>query len=216
MNLRLIGAFPAFALAACAAVSDADTAHAPTAAPPAALLALAPPADQGALAAADQHVLVARHARKTEGCNALDCTLTDEGRAEVDRLAALLDGAAIDAAYASAACRTAATAMAAGVPVTVYRAVDQLDGGCDALELTPGDFTRALAIGRVNAGAAGWTLVADHSNFICGWAQSLAGITPSICSLAGVDESRYGDLIWLSRTRGGPWRVTVIEHAFAD
>jgi len=215
-RLLALTAVATLGLTACATTDAGSAPTVPAAGAPPALLALAPEADRTALAAAEQHVVIVRHAHKTDGCNALDCTLTDEGEAEVMRLTALLSGVMVDTVYASAACRTATTAGAAGVPVTVYRAVDRMDGGCDALELSPGEFTRALAIGQVNTGADAWTLVADHSNFICAWAQSLAGQTPAPCGLEGVDDTSYGDVFWLSRSGGAPWRMIVLENAFAD
>jgi len=201
-------------VSACATTEPASTA--PAVATPPALLNLAPEADRAALIGADQHVVIVRHAHKTDGCNALDCPLTDEGEAEVARLSALLSGVTINTVYASAACRTATTAGAVGVPVTVYRAANRLDGGCDALELSPGEFTRTLAIGQVNTGADAWTLVADHSNHICSWAQSLAGQIPGPCGVEGVEDTSYGDIFWLSRSAGEAWRMTVLIDAFAE
>ena len=80
-----------------------------------ALLALADPALQPALEAADQHVLVVRHARKTSpDCNGMSCPLSAQGEAMVVRLTELIGAPPVDRAYASAACRTRLTAAAGG------------------------------------------------------------------------------------------------------
>lgn len=200
-------------LAACA--SDGDGAPPNDAVDPA-LRALAPAERLEAIDAAQRHVLVVRHARRDPACHDLSCPLTDEGEAEVERLAELLAGVEFDAVLASAACRTALTAQgASGMAPEVYRAGDDYAEGCEVAGLSPGEFTRSEAIAQVATSDATWTLIGDHSNRVCGWMEGLGAGSPAPCSNSNVPETDYGDIFWGFQSPDGEWSHVVLIDAFA-
>lgn len=183
---------------------------------PQALLALAPDDVRGALETAYRHVIVVRHAQRDPECGDISCPLTPEGEAAVARLGLLLEGPRFDAAYASAACRTAATAHAAGVRPVVYRVVDELTEGCAALDLEPGDYTRTQAQTDVTASPVPWTLIADHSNFVCEWPAALGADLLDVCLSGTIEETNYGDIFWLYQpAEGAGWGIVHLVDAFA-
>ncbi len=197
--------------AACASGALDDTRLAP-----AGLYALAAPDDLAALAGARRHVLVVRHAKKTPGCNAADCPLTAEGRAEAQRLATLLDGVDV-AARASAACRTSATAQTgAGAAPVVHQMADGRADGCAALGLEPGSRTRVQAIAAVTSSPARWTLVAEHSDTLCLWVAAFAGDAGGKCAGGALATEDYGDIFWLHQDSAGAWSLTTLEDAFGE
>ncbi|WP_295696435.1 histidine phosphatase family protein [uncultured Maricaulis sp.] len=182
-----------------------------------ALLALAPDAVRAEIAAADQHVLVVRHALKiSPDCNAMDCPLSADGERMVERLAGLVGDTPFERAYSSAACRTRLTAAAGGAPVVVHQAGDGYAVGCSEGETV----TRARgdAFAEVEAGDAVWTLVGEHSNTSCLWMATFAGTDAA--QAAGCDgegrlpEDAYGDIFWLYRT-GEDWSLAVLPDAFS-
>ncbi|WP_297732197.1 histidine phosphatase family protein [uncultured Maricaulis sp.] len=181
------------------------------------LLALVPDADRAEIAAADQHVLVVRHALKiSPDCNGMDCPLSADGERMVERLAELVGSTPFDRAYSSAACRTRLTAAASGTAVIAHQAVDGYAVGCTESETVTR--VRADAYAEVDAGDAVWTLVGEHSNTSCLWMSAYAGADAAQnagCDSEGrLPEDAYGDIYWLYRT-GEDWSLTVLPGAFS-
>lgn len=180
-----------------------------------ALLALAPEDRRAALAAADRHILVVRHARKiSSDCNGMDCPLSPLGEAMVVRLGEILGPDPVDRAYASAACRTRLTAAAGQADVVTYQALDGYSQSCQPDEIV--ESRRASAFTEAREGALRWTLAAEHSNTSCMWIEAFAG--PAAAGEAGCSEGRlpdtaYGDIYWLYRT-GESWELVVLPGAF--
>ncbi|OLF75392.1 hypothetical protein AWH62_06110 [Maricaulis sp. W15] len=181
------------------------------------LLALAPEAVRADLIAADRHVLVVRHAMKiAPDCNGMECPLSPDGEAMVDRLAGLIGATPMDRAYASAACRTRLTAAAGGIPVVAHQAVDGYAVDCAEGETVSRQ--RSDAYADVDAAMTGWTLVGEHSNTSCLWMAAYAGAEAA--QAAGCDgegrlpEDAYGDVFWLYG-RGDEWSLTVLPGAFS-
>ena len=170
---------------------------------------------QEEVAAADRHILVVRHARKeSEDCNAIECPLGEPGQAMVAALGELIGDEPVDAAYASAACRTAATAEAGGAWVMMHRAGDTYPLACGGGTV---DRTRAEAINDARESLNRWTLVAEHSNTVCLWVASFAGRDAALeagCSEEGsVGSEAYGDIYWLYRVNG-QWRAVTLPGVF--
>ena len=164
---------------------------------------------------ADRHILVVRHARKeSEDCNAIECPLGEPGQAMVATLAELIGDEPVDAAYASAACRTAATAEAGGAWVMMHRAGDNYPLACGGGTV---DRTRAEAINDARESLNRWTLVAEHSNTVCLWVASFAGRDAALeagCSEEGsVGSEAYGDIYWLYRVNG-QWHAVTLPGVF--
>ena len=181
-----------------------------------ALLDLADPDVQAALEAADQHVLVVRHARKiSPDCNGMSCPLSPQGEAMVAQLAALIGPDPVDRAYASAACRTRLTAAAGGQDVVAHQAVDGYAQDCT--EDATVSRLRAEAFAETREDPVRWTLAGEHSNTSCLWMVEFAGAEAAGeagCNAEGrLDESAYGDVFWLYRT-GTDWHLTVLPGAF--
>lgn len=181
-----------------------------------ALLALADPALQPALEAADQHVLVVRHARKiSPDCNGMSCPLSAQGEAMVVRLTELIGAPPVDRAYASAACRTRLTAAAGGREVVAHQAVDGYAVDCTEGEMI--ERPRSDAFRETRQEPVRWTLTGEHSNTSCLWMVEFAG--PEAAGEAGCNaegrlaETAYGDVFWLYRT-GEDWHLTVLPGAF--
>lgn len=181
-----------------------------------ALAALVPDQERAAIAAADRHILVVRHALKTApDCNALDCPLSERGEAMVERLAGLIGEPPVDAAYASAACRTQHTARAGGRPVVAHQARDGLPVGCEEEEIV--ERMRSEAFIEAMDGTGRWTLVAEHSNTVCAWIVAFSGgegAEASGCQEGRVSDGAYGDIYWLYRD-GEIWRLVHLPGAFA-
>lgn len=164
---------------------------------------------------ADRHILVVRHARKeAEDCNAIECPLGEPGLAMVETLGALIGDEPVDAAYASAACRTSATAEAGDAWVMMHRAADTYPLACGGGTV---DRTRAEAINDARESLHRWTLVAEHSNTVCLWIANFAGVdgaTAAGCNDEGsVGSEAYGDIYWLYRL-DGQWRVVTLPGVF--
>nr|WP_275297405.1 histidine phosphatase family protein [Maricaulis parjimensis] len=181
-----------------------------------ALLDLAEPSVQAALEAADQHVLVVRHARKiSPDCNGMSCPLSPQGEAMVARLAELVGPAPVDRAYASAACRTRLTAAAGGREVLAHQAVDGYAVDCSEGETITRQ--RAEAFAETRHDPVRWTLAGEHSNTSCLWMLEFAGDSAAAeagCNAEGrLAETAYGDVFWLYRT-GEDWHLTVLPGAF--
>ena len=180
------------------------------------LLARMDPEVRSELRQAGRHILVVRHARKVSpDCNALDCPLSAEGEAMVGQLSGLLGDLPVEAAYASAACRTQRTAEAGGAPVTPHQASDGLAEGCDADESVTRLRLEAFAEGM--ASGARWTLVAEHSNTVCAWIVAFAGdggVDASGCEDGRLSEDAYGDIYWLYQTEPTAWGLAVLPGAF--
>ncbi|MEN0653457.1 MULTISPECIES: hypothetical protein [Hyphobacterium] len=179
------------------------------------LLAQAPEDRVSDLLSADRHILVVRHARKqSEDCNAIECPLGEPGQAMVAVLSTLIGDRPVDAAYASAACRTAATAEAGGAWVMMHRAGDDYPLACGGGTV---DRTRAEAINDARESLNRWTLAAEHSNTVCLWVTSFAGevaASEAGCSAEGsVGSEAYGDIYWLYRV-GGQWHAVTLPGVF--
>lgn len=179
------------------------------------LLAQADPDTTAALASADRHILVVRHARKiSEDCNALDCPLSPRGEAMVDALSGVLGEEPVGSAFASAACRTSLTAAAGGITPVGHQALDGYTTGC-----TPGETverTRAAAFEEARTSDVRWTLVGEHSNTVCMWMAEFAGAEAAGeagCSDGRVPSSAYGNVYWLYRAEG-TWHLTTLPGAF--
>ncbi len=180
------------------------------------LLALAPAEDQPALQAADQHILVVRHAYKVSpDCNGMDCPLSPQGEAMVVRLGEILGDRPVDRAYASAACRTRLTAAAGQAGVVAHQAVDGYAADC-----TPGETItrpRSDAFSETRTDPVRWTLAGEHSNTTCLWLAEFAGVEASEtvgCSDGRLPETAYGDIFWLHAVEGDDWQLTVLPGAF--
>lgn len=194
-------AIAAFALTACGGGFERE-----------ALLEAAPEAVRADLAAADRHILVVRHARKiSEDCNGLDCTLSAQGAAMVERLSELLGPRLVDTAMASSACRTVYTARAGGTEIVQHQPAPGLDQACGEDEAVTR--SRAVAMLAAQEGDARWTLVAEHSNTVCLWVEAFAGTQGTPCADGDLPSGAYGDIFWLYRT-GEDWNVTVLPGAF--
>lgn len=178
------------------------------------LLAAAPETARSALEQADRHILVVRHARKAdESCNAIDCPLGEPGEAMVAELAALIGEPPVDAALASAACRTVATAEAGGVWVTMHRAADTYALACGGGTV---DQTRTAAMTEARESLARWTLVGEHSNTACLWVAAFAGdqaADSAGCVDGALEHDAYGDVFWLHRV-AGDWQVALLPRVF--
>lgn len=181
------------------------------------LLAQVPEGQRTLVRAADRHILVVRHARKSSpDCNAMDCQLSPRGVAMVARLHTLLGPVPFDAAYASAACRTRNTARAAGRAVLSHRAANRLSEGCEVGERI--DRLRKDAFADARNNDERWTLVAEHSNTVCQWlAEFVLGDAPARekagCQGGHLPSSAYGGIYWLYRTNG-VWHLTYLDRAF--
>ncbi|MEE2565555.1 hypothetical protein [Hyphobacterium marinum] len=178
------------------------------------LLDAAPEDSRAALEGADRHILVVRHARKAdESCNAIDCPLGEPGEAMVSGLSALIGEPPVDAALASAACRTVETAEAGGAWVTMHRAADTYALACGGGTV---DRTRTEAMTEARDGLARWTLVGEHSNTTCLWVAAFAGDDAAEgagCVEGALGHEDYGDVFWLHRT-AGEWQVVVLPGVF--
>lgn len=182
-----------------------------------ALLDAASPSFETYLREADRHILVVRHARKiAPDCNALNCQLSPRGEAMVARLAQLTGEAPFDAAYASAACRTVFTARAGGVDVVPHQAADGLETGCEVDEVITR--SRAEAFAEALESDARWTIVAEHSNTVCQWLETVSGADSqqiANCVDGRLDHDSYGQVYWLFRRNGDDWGMVVIDGGFA-
>lgn len=181
-----------------------------------ALLALADETVRAELEAADQHVLVVRHARKiSPDCNGMSCPLSPQGEAMVVQLSALIGPDPVDRAYASAACRTRLTAAAGGRDVVAHQAVDGYAADCTEGETVSRQRSEAFAETRTDP--VRWTLAGEHSNTSCLWMVEFAGADAAGeagCNAEGrLEETAYGDVFWLYRT-GTDWHLTVLPGAF--
>lgn len=202
MPFRLIAAaLAALALSACGDGFERQ-----------ALLDAAPQDVRDELQAAERHILVVRHARKiSEDCNGLDCALSAQGAAMVERLSERLGPRPVDAALASSACRTVYTARAGGAEVVQHQPAPGLDQACGEDEAV----TRSRAVAMLSAqeSDARWTLVAEHSNTVCLWVEAFAGSEGTPCADGDLASDDYGDIFWLYRT-GGDWHAAVLPGAF--
>lgn len=179
------------------------------------LLGGAPDELHDEIARADRHILVVRHARKeAEDCNAIECPLGEPGQAMVAGLAELIGDEPVDAAYSSAACRTAQTAEAGGAWVMMHRAGDNYPLACGGGTV---DRLRGEAINDARESLNRWTLVAEHSNTVCHWVTSFAGAeaaTEAGCNDEGsVGSEAYGDIYWLYRLNG-QWHAVTLPGVF--
>lgn len=178
------------------------------------LLAAAPEDSRAVLESADRHILVVRHARKAdESCNAIDCPLGEPGEAMVNALGALIGEPPVDAALASAACRTVETAEAGGSWVTMHRAADSYALACGGGTV---DRTRTEAMSEARDSHARWTLVGEHSNTTCLWVAAFAGDAAAEdagCVEGALPSTAYGDVFWLYRT-AGEWQVALLPRVF--
>lgn len=179
------------------------------------LLGGAPDDLHAAIMQADRHILVVRHARKeAEDCNAIECPLGADGQAMVAGLGELIGDEPVDAAYASAACRTAQTAEAGGAWVMMHRAGDNYPLACGGGTV---DRLRGEAINDARESLNRWTLVAEHSNTVCLWVESFAGETAATeagCNAEGsVGSEAYGDIYWLYRV-SGQWHAVTLPGVF--
>jgi hypothetical protein len=181
------------------------------------LLAQVPEGQHAQVRAADRHILVVRHARKTSpDCNAMNCQLSPRGEAMVARLHTLLGPVPLDAAYASAACRTRNTARAGGIKVQSHRAADGLSKGCEEGERI--DRLRGDAFADARDSDKRWTLVAEHSNTVCQWLAEFVPEAAAAQESAGCHDGRlassaYGGIYWLYRA-GGTWKLITLGNAF--
>lgn len=181
------------------------------------LLERAPPQARAEIAAALQHVLIVRHARKAdEDCNAIPCPLSERGEAMAARLAAIIGDPALPLAFATATCRAMATAAPAADHVFPHQASDGVEAACPPHEAVTR--TRAAAMAHARNAPMRWLLVAEHSNTVCLWAADFAG--EAAAQAAGCDEtgrlqsSDYGDIFWLYRTGQGQWRLVRLRGVF--
>ena len=170
---------------------------------------------QSEIRSADRHILVVRHARKiSPDCNALNCPLSPRGQAMVSRLSDVLGAAPFEAAFASAACRTALTAAAGGVGVLVHQAAEGYETGCIEGDIISRQRSEAFADARLSDDR--WTIVGEHSNTTCLWLSEFAGQDASQvvgCTDGRLDHDAYGHVYWLYQNQD-IWSLTRLESVF--
>lgn len=132
------------------------------------MLALAMPATAPATPPDATVVVVVRHAEKATD-DPRDPTLAEAGQARAKALAERLDGAGLDAAYATQYRRTQLTAAPAAAKAGIHVAVRPVDAGNAA------SYGRDLARDLRALPTGSTVLVVGHSNTVPGIVEAISG-----------------------------------------